>query len=405
MKKHSIFYALTILMFVLPSCTGNNVPATTPTVDATTVAAVVSTMLAGAAPTPTVLPEATPTLAPTSTPEPQTMLPRSLYYSLKDANGIRQLYRLGRDGVTITQITFEQGEIIGFGISPADGSVVYVVGNKLIVTDANGANSRILIEDPNVEHLRRPTWSPDGRKIAYDDGRDVLLYSFDAGRSDILIAGSDKDEKYPVSFSPDGRKLIIRQHFIPSSPESKAFVYDFASQTLNVIPGGEIRPYPCFGYIAWNSPNTLFCNYYALAGAVFPGLWRVNVNDGSVEPLAGSGVTQPPFRLIAAPHQDPSGNLYYLYTEADGTGNPSAFSFMRSKSDGLTERVLARPEMFNVLETLWTPDGTSLLIVQNNGENNFPVNILLVPVDPSKPVVTVISDASQMDGYYLRWGQ
>jgi len=390
------FFVVTLLVFLLTACLGN---APTQTELDTLGTVVAETLMAIPSATSTPEPIATEVVA-TITPEPNTVLPRSLYYLAADSSGKSQIYRLERDGVTLNQITFEQGDLTGFSISPVDGAVVYTMQNKLIIVDANGENGQTLIQESNVENLFNPLWSSDGKIIVYDSGKDTSAYLFDESKNEVLFPGSDAEDIYPVSFSPDGRKLLIRKHKIPSSPESPVLIYDFASQVLMPIVWHN-QPYPCFGYISWDTSDNFFCYFHVLAGGVVPGLWRVNASDGSVESLVES--FQPPFLLVHAPYKDITGNLYYLYGEDQGMAY-SPLSLVRSGADGVTNREVLRPETFNVLNALWTPDGSALLISQNNGSNSLPANLVFVPVDPSLSVVTILADASTLNSDSLRWG-
>ncbi len=390
MNKHLLPQFLTIVTLILISC-GGNAPVSTPAVDPSAVAAVVSTILAGNS-TATPLPQPTATF----TPEPPTVLPRSLYYLAQDGNGKEQIFRLGRDGATITQITFEQVNISDFDISPLDGTIAYIVGDNLTTMNANGQNRQALVQDSNIGF--RLVWSPDGKTIVYGYP-DVVFYSPTLGTKDVIISG--KDAKYwPAYFSPDGSRLIVwEKPIIPSAPGSEpVFIYDFNSRTLTSASD-------CSGRnISWNTSDSIFCYKYVFAGGGSLGLSQVNAMDGSAKTLIFSEIC-PPCLPIAAPRFSADGNLYYLYAEVnDVTQTYPSLSLVYSVSDDISSRQRVRPESFNVLNTLWAPNGDGLLIVQNNGNSSFPTNILLVSIEPSLPIVTVIPDASKINPYSLRWG-
>jgi Tol biopolymer transport system component len=393
MKKKSIMSVMILLIFFLTACTGTgSAPTSTP--DEDTVATAVATMMSGRA-TDTPLPEPTTTL----TPEPSILLPRDLYYLAQDANGKGQIFRLSRDGITVTQITFEQDGINGFDISPIDGIIVYAIQNNLIAVDTNGESRRMLVQD--VNNISGAIWSPDGKIIAYKSGKDGVVYSFDTGEKEVLFSDSDNERSWFISFSPDSSKLAIGKHTSPSAPGGVVHIYGFSSRTLKRLSEENI----CYNNrLVWNSSETLFCYGHIFAGAVRPGLFLMNATDSSVETLIFS-TSCPPCSPVAAPSQHADGNLYYLYEEIYEVGGAyPPLTLFRSAQDGITDRVKVRPEAFNVLDAVWTPDGDALVIIQNDGTHSSPADLVLVPLDPSLPVVTLMVDIAELQPYSLQWG-
>jgi Tol biopolymer transport system component len=393
MKKSSILSGVLLLIFILTACGGGNAPASTPTVDSSAVAAVVSTMMAGV---PTVTPLPQPTA--TSTPEPSTVLPRSLYYLAQDANGKGQIYRLGRDGTTITQITSEPDGIIGFDISSADGTIAYIVENNLVAVDATGGNHRVLVNTSNSEIQGFPVWSPDGKTIAYNLNG-MNLFSIETGKSRTLLSNEGISIPTAESFSPDGSKLIL-------SINHRIAVYDIASGSL-FIPdrtGG----FGNLNNVSWLYDSKHIFIFSSFAGGIsygisIPGLWRYNTVDGTGGTLLGAGNDQTGKDCVQAPRQDIDGNLIYLYARNETVCEAPPLALVRSGSDGITNRIVLRPETFNVEYAMWTPDGDAVLILQNKGTNFAFANMILVPVNASLPVVTIMSDTSKISGQ-LRWG-
>ena len=399
MKK--LLLVITILiLFMLVACTGNT-STSLPMNDADTVATIVAGTL-------TAFPSVTSTLetAAAFTQEPPSVLPQSLYYSAKDSSGKFQIYRLGRNGISVTQITFEQMDVLNFDVTSIDGSIAYIIESNLIVTDADGNNRQSLVQDPNIQYSL--SWSPDGKMISYQSGNDVVIYSLTTGDNEVLISGSETETNWPVSFSPDSKKLLIRQRINPSAPGGWVLIYDFATQSLTPMGAGQPKngSNNCYnGNVTWDSPDVFFCHKDVFAGGGGEGVWRVNANDGSVEALIFSE-SCPPCSPVAAPHQNSDGYLYYLYREVENIDNPHpSLLLTRSKTDGVTDRVILRPETFTVSYALWTPDGNALLIAQNNGTSSTSTNLILIPVDPSLPVVTILSDASNFGSNSPRWGQ
>ena len=386
-----------LLVFLLTACTGTG-PVPTSTPDENAVATAVATMMSGLA-TDTPLPE--PTATPT--PEPSTLLPRDLYYLNLDSNKNQQIYRLNRDGTSITQITFEQSRVQNYDISPVDGTIVYSTQGSLITVNKDGENRQILLQDPEINFPL--LWSSDGNTIIYLSGRNmVVAYSLATGNSEVLLSGDDDETVSPVSISPDDRKLIIRKYVDPMGLGGTLNMYDLASRSITQIgEEGNDVPSPCYdSKNVWNTLDTLFCYKHVRVGGRWLGLWRVNVIDGSIETLISSE-SRPPCSPVAAPHQNGNGNLYYLYGENDDSSYPS-LSLVRSETDGITNRVTLRPESFNVLNAIWTPNFSAIVIVQHDGIEPIPANMVLVPLDTSLPVVTLMAETGVLDANSLRWG-
>jgi dipeptidyl aminopeptidase/acylaminoacyl peptidase len=404
-RKLSILFALIFLVSILTSCAGKT-PTFPPTSDADRVATIVAATLA-AIPSATSIPEPTVTL----TSETPFLLPRSLYFQAGDPNGKLQVYRLGRDGITITQITSEADGVNNFDISPVDGKVTYNTGNHLMLADNNGANQKVIAtnQDPsNNNYLSFPNWSPDGQTIAYVDNGSIYFYSIETGTSRLVLGNNGDNLKYDLirDFSPDGSKLVVHAN-------SDLGIYDIPTQTVAFL---HISEYPKVAFscspTSW-SPDSKYLYFAEWIGAAgmdcirSPGLWRFNPDGTGVTLMPGLGDTGAyENNKTAALWQDAAGNLLYLYSGPETGFYPfGPFSLVRADTDGVSNRVVLRPETFHVTDaSLWTPDGSAVVIIQNDGTGNRFGNLILVSVDPSLPVVTLLADARKLGLNPLRWG-
>ncbi len=150
-----------------------------------------------------------------------------------------------RDGKTVHQVTSEPSGVGEYDVSPVDGRVAYVANNQLVVINPDGSVRTVLVDggtvDPNnpiVNSLGSPVWSPDGRTISYAY-QGLNFYSLDTGASTLVLENKFNDvsglkvanELYsPNSYSPDGKKLLINIGFYEGgtvaiySPDTNALV-------------------------------------------------------------------------------------------------------------------------------------------------------------------------------------
>ena len=111
------------------------------------------------------------------------------------------------------------GKRIAFA-SNRDGHVHIIHGwsmYEIYVMDADGGNLQNLTNDPRDDSF--PSWSPDGKRIVFSSDRDGFknddlvitseIYVMDAdGNNPQNLTNDDFDDRYP-SWSPDGKRIIF----------------------------------------------------------------------------------------------------------------------------------------------------------------------------------------------------
>lgn len=344
----------------------------------------------------------------TSTPEPVTVLPQTLYYLAVDSTGIVQLFRLDRDGVTIKKVTSEQYDVYDFDVSSAHGGkIVFDTGGQLILCDPDGAN-RMVIDNiqPNSHqyYVAYPHWSPDGKIIAYLSGMQVHFYDLVSKTSTLALGNDGVDYISIGDFSPDGKDLIV------GTTNNKA-IYNISTATISFLKFPEFSKQTFkFSPVTWSKDSRYvyaadWMNGGSGEGLRLSGLWRFDTDGIGLQLIAGITVGAPSNpSFISTPFQEPDGSLVYLYSPPAPQSPKPQLSLVHSDADGVTNRTVLRPETFKLDNSgLWMPDGKGFIILQ---VDDFAFSsMLLVPVDPSLPVITLMNDARSVVGWQpLRWG-
>jgi len=367
----------------------------------------VETIVAG---TLQALPEAGAT-----TPAPTlTLLPFSMYYINNDSAGIQQVHRLERDGVTVTQVTFEPASVEDYDVSRQNGSVVYVSNNQLLWVNADGSDRRLLLDggpiDPNngfLSNINGPVFSPNGETIAF--GYNGLnFYSLATGQSNLLIPDLIEDQGngfifpreliWPEMYSADGSKLIVTLGYYEGASAAIYYPNGGALVRLNGDEGALI----CCGETELTPDGSAFYAANPFIGMFLPGMWWVDTASGNTTSLLSSDGALT--NSADEPFLAPDGNLYYFFVSQPvepGGSSRGPLQLVRSAPDGVTNRTVLRPETFELMnEALWAPDGslviTAMAPIQDIYVGGAPQ---VVYTDPAKATVPLVPFAINM-----KWG-
>lgn len=132
-----------------------------------------------------------------------------IYVSDADGGGLVDLS--GNDAWETAAVFSPDGRRIAF-YSDRDGDKSVPHGDRnweIYVMDADGSGVRRLTNQDGWD--AHPSWSPDGRRIAFDSWRDGDgdIYVMNADGSQVVnLTNTDSDEDFPV-WSPDGRHILF----------------------------------------------------------------------------------------------------------------------------------------------------------------------------------------------------
>jgi hypothetical protein len=401
-KQIRPFVAFLILAIAMMACALPGSP--TPSPDA------VSTVVA------LTLQALTPTSDPGASPEPAAgLLPHSLYYLGTDRAGLTQVFRLERDGTTMSQVTSEPVNVLTFGVSPVDGSLAYVIENQLLLVNGDGSDRRVLVEgealdvnNPFVNRISNPVFSPNGETLAYSH-KGLNFYSLSTGVSNLVLENQideisegllfPKELYIPEKYSPEGSKLLITLAYYEGA---SAAIYYPESTSLVRLSGAE-GAMICCGDQSWTPDNSAFYSANPSMGMFSSGMWRVDAASGAVTTLLPGEAGEGLYNIPDEPFLALDGQLYYFYAEVaapDGFVVRPPLQIVRSQPDGVTGRTVIREETFEMLnEAIWFPDASAVIVAIAPNQDVYQGGQAEIVYLDGRPNVPLATFAQEME-----WG-
>ena len=361
-------------------------------------------------------PSLTPIMPPSSSFVPQpskTRLPAPLY-ALSGESEHQQIWRLETDGRTAWPLTDEATGITDFDVSPTTGQLVYTTGdNRLMLADPFAQEAELL-DDKQGENdqsvsMKRPRWSPDGKKIAYtlldlhlidvvSKQRQTLL------KSQLIAEESDSGQMshfyYPESWSPDGKQLLVE---VQTGETSYFLPFNMADRMLNEFdaPAELACCDPIWGH---NSQSLYFA--YDGPTIMLLGLRQANLRTGQIRSLLSENGNGWP--IISRPTLALDGTLYAWRHPSQDKHAPNALPseppiLQRLSPQHVSEQnswQIVNPERHQPLETLWSPDFTLAIIrVANPATDKTGDELRWLPATdyPSRRL--------PLQGHTLHWGR
>ncbi len=162
-------------------------------------------------------------------------------------------------------------------------------GTVILVQTTDGSQPRQISFPPDGVSDRAPSWSPDGREIAYvryGPGRDcqVLVTSASGGGTERGVASCDVDDLVSFDWGPDSQKMIFGS-MRTSAGSSSLRLLDLSSGDWKAVPG--VGDGVSLDYAPRYSPNGEWIGF--IRNPQVGDLWRVPATGGKPEQLTRVG--------------------------------------------------------------------------------------------------------------------
>ena len=229
-----------------------------------------------------------------------------------------------------------------------------VHAGKAVLAILNVGNGDVVreIEIPEVGEILNPTWSPDGKSIAFSAtvGGDTDLFIYDLGAAKARRVTSDLYADVQPAWSPDGRSIaFVTDRFTTQASTLHAGDYRLA---LYDAGSGRITPLSTFAQgksinPQWNPDSRRL--YFVSDQNGISNVYSVDVQSGALSQITNvdsgvSGITALSPAISAAvdartlaisAYEEDSHNIYVLETPQQLAGNAMAATFPRIQAASL----------------------------------------------------------------------
>lgn len=315
------------------------------------------------------------------------------------------------DGITRTQVTHEPAGVDGFSVSPVDGALALVSGNKLYLVSPKNQTRQMIADGGEIngsDHpayssmISNPLFSPDGKTMAYT-WNGIHIFKIPTGIDDhvlpnpVIVNGTAQDYAKgaysPGHWSPDGTQLIVVMSY-------------YEGCTLSVLEPGTgvllaLQPEEVVGCMtAWSADGQFVLSANPYFSGAQMGLWQFDAHTGQQTFAFTRDETGQSANFIGWPYQTDDGSLFFFHA---GLADLPPLEGIRLRLVRLdadhSEPFPITPDEYHIRTALWTPAGNGVLVVGDHDDTGK--RLLLIDASSGTSRV-LIEDADQITR--LVWG-
>jgi TolB protein len=146
------------------------------------------------------------------------------------------IYVMDSDGTDLIRLTNDPAPELGPSWSPDGGHIAVERDGEIYVMASDGSHPTKLTDGPND---RRPAWSPDGNQILFLRGQtDVVVIGADGSDERKLSGCSGSCDILGATWSPDGRKIAFDKTLYTQGADSSIYVMNADGTGLAKVKTG-----------------------------------------------------------------------------------------------------------------------------------------------------------------------
>jgi Tol biopolymer transport system component len=306
-----------------------------------------------------------------------------------------EIYRIPLSGGQSEQLTDSDGLIFDFVPAQAGDRIAYTVINQqkgidIWVVGRNGGGKKLLI-NCGLDRCSAPAWSPDGSQLAYSRaeaglGPDephgaprIWLADTRSGETMRLFSSSEKIG-YGPSWSPDGRKLAYSD-----GVNSQLVILDLETGNEFFIPTQSGR----VGSWSPDSSQMVYSDFISSDQGVIEAVNRVDFDSQDIINLFGH---RPNEYSYSGPVWSPTGEK--IAAVARVAQSEIKYELMLMAADADFGYTLANEPNYTYLNYCFDPTGSYLLYQRTQLSVSYPKPEILVIDLQTKEIVLSIPNAS-----------